>query len=247
MRNQPVSPVSLVAHPQRGFTLVELLVVIAIIAVLISLLLPAIRNARTAAQSVVCQSNLRQIGQIVQMYVGNNGGTLPYINDDAIYTATNGREGNPWTINDPGGYYGSWTSRYLPISTERRSVLVCPSAPAMGINPFLVEKCGNYGLNYHMFRFATFGKSFHKMTSVRRSSEVFFAIDVWSPENAGGTVPSWDTNQYSFGSGDPTGVSYRHNKRANALYGDGHVSGVSDKLSYDVSKVYWTGGDPRFY
>jgi prepilin-type N-terminal cleavage/methylation domain-containing protein/prepilin-type processing-associated H-X9-DG protein len=54
---------------QRGFTLIELLVVISIIALLIAILLPALQKARQAARAVACQSNLRQVGIGMEMYI----------------------------------------------------------------------------------------------------------------------------------------------------------------------------------
>lgn len=63
---------------RHAFTLVELLVVIGIIAVLISILLPSLSRARQQANMVSCLSNLRQIGQTLQLYCNDNKGFLPY-------------------------------------------------------------------------------------------------------------------------------------------------------------------------
>jgi prepilin-type N-terminal cleavage/methylation domain-containing protein len=110
-----------------GFTLVELLVVLAIIAVLISVLLPALHKARIAAMKVQCSSNLRQCGTYLFMYANDNNACLPPFITGTNYSwswlsSTNVPQYSAWNapyqthINDgPDSYtfYGL-ISHYLP-------------------------------------------------------------------------------------------------------------------------------------
>jgi len=79
---------------RKGFTLVELLVVIGIIALLISILLPALGKARQQANLIACASNLRNIGQAINEYASENKGYLPDGQGDPV------KKGIWWTWAD---------------------------------------------------------------------------------------------------------------------------------------------------
>jgi prepilin-type N-terminal cleavage/methylation domain-containing protein/prepilin-type processing-associated H-X9-DG protein len=67
-------------HKRNAFTLVELLVVIAIVAVVASLVLSAVSRARAGAARARCAAQLHGIGQMLQMYFGENRNALPKVN-----------------------------------------------------------------------------------------------------------------------------------------------------------------------
>ncbi|OHB74496.1 MAG: hypothetical protein A2Z25_22170 [Planctomycetes bacterium RBG_16_55_9] len=69
---------------RKGFTLIELLVVISIIALLITLVLPALRRARNHTRAAICQANLKQWGTVMALYANENEGRLPVLSTGAI-------------------------------------------------------------------------------------------------------------------------------------------------------------------
>ena len=75
---------------RRGFTLIELLVVISIIAVLASLIAPAVQSARRAARKLECLNNIRQVGLAMHNFSSANNGQLPSLVGDMRFANTAG-------------------------------------------------------------------------------------------------------------------------------------------------------------
>jgi len=106
-----------------GFTLIELLVVIAIIALLMSILMPALQRVKKQARTVACQANLRQWGTIFSIYMQDNDGYFAYgdssgrwrwlLQDqhrDRMLSACCPEAANP---ERNGGTYGTWGGESL--------------------------------------------------------------------------------------------------------------------------------------
>lgn len=126
----------------RGFTLIELLVVVSIIALLVSILLPALNRARGAAKTVGCLSNVRQIMFACMMYTENDR-YFPPSGAWRVWPPTGELVVVPWmNLMEPylEGHAG-W------VGGQNR-FLVCPAAPQFKGNSF--SNC-SYGYNFKSF------------------------------------------------------------------------------------------------
>tara|TARA_B100000609_G_C17203275_1_gene429412 strand:+ start:1331 stop:1963 length:633 start_codon:yes stop_codon:yes gene_type:complete len=188
---------------KRNFTLIELLVVIAIIAILASMLLPALNNARDKAKSIKCISNLKQIGTASIMY-----------RDDF----------NEWIYpcREYSGYdKGIWYQRYNDY-VNNEQIFHCPSHTKFNYNNY--NKM-SYGFNYNGTGSTPFDglglywkhstKPGIRFPQVKKPSGTIFIADSDGDEDGlrGDVI---NTTVY------PIGV--RHQEGANVLWADSHVS-----------------------
>lgn len=154
----------------HGFTLIELLVVVAIIAVLVSMLLPALGSAREAVRSADCTSNLRQLVVGMIMYTDEYSEHLPKY----------------WDGSE------SWIAKIMPYLGNPQANFRCKSSDYVNLQPDTFWKSA-YGINYYAMQWYPYPSSL-KLSTIENPTQCVLVGDapgcgiiVCTPDRIGGS------------------------------------------------------------
>lgn len=202
---------------QQGFTLIELMVVMAIIAILASLLLPALAQAKGKARAVQCASQMRQIGLATWMYADEHEGCLPR----STHSATAHGE-LPW------GYAllpyltgGSFVRENAGWTNLFNTLYRCPSDRR--------NTDWSYGKNVYP-----------ELSSAETGTNTWQSIDlmphpsatVLFAEKMGGSMADHLMAHFWAEGGTPEVDAKRHNHKSNYIFCDGHVESLRFEQTY---------------
>lgn len=225
---------------QAAFTLVELLVVIGIIALLISILLPALNKARAASEKVKCASQMKQVATAVFLYADDNKGAVPIAYDSRLGSGPQG-----YVVERLRPYLGDGVGL---AGGDMYRMFLCPTASS-GDRP------GLFSIGYNSVYI--FGKwwdpvtapnPYVKLNRVRNAVETCMWIDAYentNPRDSYAVFMMFNLKALDDSYGYP---AFRHPGGANVAYCDGHVASVTEKefdalytLGAPKQDIFWAG------
>lgn len=250
-----------------GFTLIELLIVISIIAVLASILLPAVSLVRNAARTSVCASNMRQIGIALGTYQTDNDGLLPphYLVDRTAGVNVNfqasidaGKPTNFW--------FGALMDAIDDTPGKSSRVYICPSScfPTPGGSGWSLSFAYN---NDPWFWNRVDALTHQQQTGfaparIPRSQGCVLIAERWAamadgvtPLAGWGVVPPYDgsgrvpmSTPIKAG-GNPNALRVSHNRGSNYLFLDLHVErvGVWDRIAAGTTSANASSAAPNLW
>jgi len=225
------------------FTLIELLVVIAIIAILASMLLPAINKARGRAKATDCTSKLKSLGFAAVMYGDNHDSYLPPARKadwTQCWYNTSGAVSEYISLFIGAGNRPGWAA-YLPMKN------LCPEMGRYS-NLWMVPLSNPVEIPYKdQVRMSFYGMNFTDLPALPND---YYGHTIKKVVNPSSKVLHADANNWGAAEGknegkfnltrteaDPSkesagssGISYCHDRRAGVLYFDGHVE-LNDALT----------------